>query len=97
VPLLCVALQLFPELMSVGIFRTDPRAVGMFVRVLAGWTLTFAFLRTLCAFDLRNKNLFISSFASFVLFAGWAWAEGPYTRAHTSLSLSPSMPSADCL
>ncbi|CAF1368619.1 unnamed protein product [Didymodactylos carnosus] len=56
-------------------------------RVIVWWTLTFAVLRTLTAFSLHNRALYLSTLWSFLVWLTWSCSEAFYFRTVPSHTL----------
>lgn len=73
---------------SANVLVNDGFTVPILRRVIVWWTLTFAVLRTVTAFSLHNRALYMSTLWSFLVWLGWSCSEAFYFRtvpSHTFL------------
>lgn len=72
---------------SATILVSDGVTVAILRRVIVWWTLTFAVLRTLTAFSLHNRALYLSTLWSFLIWLAWSCSEAFYFHTVPSYTL----------
>ncbi|CAF0983817.1 unnamed protein product [Adineta ricciae] len=76
---------------SANILINDGMTVPILRRVIVWWTLTFAVLRTLTAFSLHHRALYLSTLWSFLVWLGWSCSEAFYFQTVPPYTLSFGM------